>query len=82
MRDLFEFSVDGDKPAPLAIQMLAGNYLDHAWRHLFRIDKPRDKYFEMFRLKKGKHTLTLWPKRENVVLEKVAVTNDIQMIYR
>jgi len=82
MRNLFEFSVDGDKPAPLEIQMLAGNYLNHAWRHLFRIDKPRDKYFELFRLKKGKHTLTIWPKREGVVLGKIAVTNDIEMIYR
>lgn len=82
MRNLFEFSVDGDNPAPLEIQMLAGNYLNHAWRHLFRIDKPRDKYYEFFRLNKGKHTLKIWPKREGVVLEKVAVTNDIEMIYR
>ncbi|OQA83165.1 MAG: hypothetical protein BWY31_02960 [Lentisphaerae bacterium ADurb.Bin242] len=82
MRNLFEFSVDGDKSAPLEIQMLAGNYRNHAWRHLFRIDKPRGKYYEIFRLKKGKHTLTIGPKREGVVLEKIAVTNDIEMIYR
>ncbi len=82
MRNLFEFSVDGDKPAPLEVQMLAGNYLNHAWRHLFRIDKPRDKYYEMFKLNKGKHTLKIWPKREGVILEKVAVTNDTEMIYR
>ena len=79
--NLFDFSVDGDKAAPLARQMLGGDYQIPAWKHIFRIDRPRDKYFEFFRLKKGRHELKIMPGRP-VTLGKLAVTNDIEMIYR
>ena len=73
--------MDGDKAAPLARQMLGGDYQIPAWKHIFRIDRPRDKYFEFFRLKKGRHELKIMPGRP-VTLGKLAVTNDIEMIYR
>ena len=79
---LYEMSLDGDMRRPAFRQQLGGcDYRKSTWRLLMRNPGVSDKYFEAFKLKKGIHELKIWPIRP-MILEKVAVTDDLEIIYR
>ena len=80
-RDLFEFSVDGDKMDVHRNPQMGGNNQIKRWRHIRRGIPRKDKYFEIFRLKKGYHELRLVPKRP-LRLEQLGITDTPAVFFR
>ena len=73
-RDLFEFSVDGDRMDVHRNPLMGGNNQIRQWRHIRRGIPKKDKYFEIFSLKRGKHELRLVPNRP-LRLERLGITD-------
>lgn len=80
-RGLFEFSVDGDIPDVHRNPMMGGNNKIGKWRHIRRGIPGNDKYFELFRLKKGHHELRIVPKRP-FRLERLGITDTPAIFHR
>ena len=80
-RGLFEFSVDGDTPDVHRNPMMGGNNKIRKWRHIRRGIPGKDKYFELFRLKKGHHELRIVPKRP-FRLERLGITDTPAIFHR
>ena len=80
-RNLFEFSVDGDKADVHRNPMMGGNNSIRKWRHIRRGVPGKDKYFELFRLKKGVHELRISPKRP-MRLERLGITDTPGVYFR
>ena len=80
-RNLFEFSVDGDKADVHRNPMMGGNNSIRKWRHIRRGVPGKDKYFELFRLKKGVHELRIFPKRP-MRLERLGITDTPGVYFR
>ena len=80
-RNLFEFSVDGDQADVHRNPMTGGSNRIRKWRHIRRGISGKDKYFELFRLKKGTHELRMNPKRP-MRLERLGITDTPGVYFR